>query len=143
MSKAPALAAIALVLAAGGTSPAAAGDLPVLQSGKWMVKGKVDGQSYESTLCGNPLDRVAAAIAAARDMEKLGCRVEIRSPVPRTTSVRVDCPADRSSAGGAQRVPKGSSELLVNAASMQSVTIELWREGRHETVDADRVGECD
>jgi hypothetical protein len=63
--------------------------------------------------------------------------------VPRTTNVRVDCPADRASADGARRVTKGSSELLVNAASMQSVTIELWREGRHETVDAERVGECD
>jgi len=126
-----------------GCALAAAAELPTVQQGKWVLKSKVNGQPHETQICGNPLDKVAAAIAAARDTEKLGCRVEVRSPVPRTTSVVVDCPADRSNEDGSRRVRKGTSELTVNSASMQSVMIDLRREGRHETVDAERVGACD
>jgi len=122
---------------------ARAAELPTVQDGKWVLKGKVNGEPHETTLCGNPLDKVAAAIAAARDMEQLGCRVRVASPVPRTTSVVVDCPADRASADGSRRVTKGTTELTVNSGSMHSVMIDLRRAGHHETVDAERVGACD
>jgi len=55
----------------------------------------------------------------------------------------VDCPADRASADGSRRVRKGITELTVNSGSMQSVMIDLRREGHHETVDAERVGACE
>jgi hypothetical protein len=131
------LAAVLLVAA----SPAHAA-LPTVQQGEWVLKSKVDGQPRESRLCGNPLDRVAAAIDAAREAEKLGCGVRIDAHVPRTVNVVVDCPADRASADGARRVRKGVTELSVNAASMQSVWIDLRRDGRRETIDAERVGDC-
>jgi len=57
--------------------------------------------------------------------------------------VVVDCPADRASADGSRRVRKGITELTVNSGSMQSVMIDLRREGHHETVDAERVGACE
>jgi hypothetical protein len=117
-------------------------ELPSLQQGEWVLKSKVNGQPHESRLCGNPLDRVAAAIAAARETEKLGCSVRVASPVPRTTNVVVDCPADRASEDGSRRVRKGVAELNVNAASMRSVWIDLRRPGRRETIEAERVGDC-
>jgi hypothetical protein len=122
---------------------AAGGELPKVQSGKWILKSRLNGAPHETTICGNPLDKVAAAIAAARDMEKLGCRVVVRQPVPRATSLVVECPAERVSADGSRRVSKGRTELTVSAASMQAVMIDLWRPGHHETVDAGRVGACD
>ena len=85
---------------------------------------------------------IIKAIAAARETEKLGCSVHVASPVPRTTNVVVDCPADRASDDGSRRVRKGVTELNVNAASMQSVWIDLRRAGRRESVDAERVGDC-
>ena len=117
-------------------------DLPIVQSGEWVLKSKLNGEPHESRLCGNPLERVAAAIAAARETEKLGCRVSVVSPVPRTTDVVVDCPADRASDDGSRRVRKGVTQLNVNAASMQSVWIDLRRPGHRETIDAERVGDC-
>lgn len=117
-------------------------DLPTVQPGEWVLKSKLNGEPHESRLCGNPLERVAAAIAAARETEKLGCRVSVVSPVPRTTNVVVDCPADRASDDGARRVRKGVTRLNVNAASMQSVWIDLRRAGHRETIDAERVGDC-
>jgi hypothetical protein len=130
-------AALALAVA-----PLGRADLPTLQSGEWVLKSKLNGQPHESRLCGNPLGRVAAAIAAARETEQLGCSVRITSPVPRTTNVVVDCPSDRASADGSRRVRKGVAELNVNAASMQSVWIDLRRAGYRETVEAERVGDC-
>ncbi|HUJ85313.1 MAG TPA: hypothetical protein VLX30_00500 [Burkholderiales bacterium] len=129
----------AVLLAAASLARA---ELPTVQPGEWVLKSKLNGQPHESRLCGNPLERVAAAIAAARASEKLGCSVRVDSHVPRTTNVIVDCPADRASEDGAQRVRKGLTELSVNAASMQSVWIDLRRAGHHETVDAERVGDC-
>ena len=117
-------------------------DLPTVQPGEWVLKSKLNGEPHESRLCGNPLERVAAAIAAARETEKLGCRVSVVSPVPRTTDVVVDCPADRASDDGSRRVRKGVTQLNVNAASMQSVWIDLRRPGHRETIDAERVGDC-
>ena len=117
-------------------------DLPAVQPGEWVLKSKLNGEPHESRMCGNPLDRVAAAIAAARESEKLGCSVRVDSHVPRTTNVTVDCPADRASDDGARRVRKGVTELNVNAASMQSVWIDLRRAGHRETIDAERVGDC-
>jgi hypothetical protein len=124
-------ARIVVALAAFAAAATVHAALPTVQPGKWQLKSKVNGQPHEATICGNPLDKVVEAIAAAREREKSGCRVTVREPVPRTTSVLVECP-DRE-----------KSELTVNSASMQSVTIELWRAGRHETVDAERVGACD
>ncbi|HXZ53231.1 MAG TPA: hypothetical protein VEH51_14645 [Burkholderiales bacterium] len=124
-------ARVVVALAALAAAASAYAALPVVQPGKWVLKSKANGQSQETTLCGNPLDKVAEAIAAAHEREKSGCRVTVREPVPRTTSVRVECP-DRE-----------KSELTVNSASMQSVTIDMWRAGRHETVDAERVGACE
>jgi hypothetical protein len=69
--------------------------------------------------------------------------VRVDSHVPRSTNVIVDCPADRASDDGARRVRKGVTELNVNAASMQSVWIDLRRSGRRETVEAERVGDCE
>jgi hypothetical protein len=129
----------AVLLAA---APLAHAALPTVQQGEWVLKSKVNGQPRESRLCGNPLDKVAAAIDAARETEKLGCSVRIDSHVPRTVNVVVDCPADRASGDGARRVRKGVTALSVNAASMQSVWIDLRREGHHETVDAERMGDC-
>ncbi len=117
-------------------------DLPAVQRGEWLLKSRLNGEPHQSRLCGNPLDRVAAAIAAARESEKLGCSVRIDSHVPRTTNVTVDCPADRVSDDGARRVRKGVTELNVNAASMQSVWIDLRRAGQRESIDAERVGDC-
>jgi len=134
-----ALAALLLALAA---VPVAHAALPVVQRGEWVLKSKVDGRPHEARLCGNPLDKVALAIAAAREAEMLGCSVRVENPVPRTVSVSVDCPADRTSADGAHRVRKGSIWLSVNAASMQSVWIDLRRAGHHETIDAERTGDC-
>lgn len=122
--------------------PAAHAALPAVQRGEWVLKSKVDGRPHEARLCGNPLDRVAAAIAAAREAEKLGCSVRVEQPQPRTVNVSVDCPADRASADGAHRVRRGSVWLGVNAASMQSVWIDLRRDGRHETIEAQRTGDC-
>lgn len=130
----------AIVLAAATSFAQAA--LPIVQPGAWTLKSKVDGQLHESRMCGDPLERVAAAIAAAHAAETLGCRVRIDSPVPRTTDVVVDCPADRASADGTRHVHRGVSELSVNAASMQSVWIDLRRGARHETIEAERVGDC-
>ena len=124
-------ARVVAALAALTVAASAYAALPVVQPGKWVLKSKANGQSQETTLCGNPLDKVAAAIAAAREREKSGCRVTVREPVPRSTSVRVECPG------------KDASELTVNSASMQAVTIDMWRAGRRETVDAERVGACD
>jgi hypothetical protein len=129
----------AVLLAAAFAARAA---LPAVQQGEWVLKSKVGGQPHESRLCGNPLDRVAAAIDAARAAEQLGCSVRIDAPVPRSVNVAVDCPADRASADGARRLRKGVTELSVNAASMQSVWIDLRRDGRRETIDAERVGDC-
>lgn len=129
----------ALLLAA---VPFAHAALPTVQPGAWILKSKVNGQRHETKICGNPLDKVAAAIAAARESEKLGCSVRIETPVPRTVNVAVDCPADRASADGTRHVRKGTIELSVNAASMQSVWIDLRRAGHRETVDAERVGDC-
>ncbi len=120
---------VALAALAAAASTYAA--LPVVQPGKWVLKSRTNGESQETTLCGNPLDKVAEAIAAAREREKSGCRVTVREPVPRTTSVRVECP------------DKDVSELTVNSASMQAVTIDMWRAGRHETIDAERIGACE
>ncbi len=122
---------------------AARAALPVVQDGKWILKSKLDGRPHEVTMCGNPLTKVAAAIAAARETEQLGCSVNVATPVPRATSVVVDCPADRISADGSRRVSKGRTELTVSAASMQWVMIDFRRSGHHETVDAERVGACD
>ena len=122
--------------------PVAHAALPVVQRGEWILKSKVDGRPHEARLCGNPLDRVAAAIAAAHEAGKLGCRVSIEQPQPRTVNVSVDCPADRVSADGAHRVRKGSVWLGINAASMRSVWIDLRRDGRHESIHAERTGEC-
>jgi len=124
------------------TVPFAHAALPIVQPGQWVLKGKVDGQPRETKICGNPLDKVAAAIAAARETEKLGCSVRIETPVPRTVNVAVECPADRASADGSRRVRKGTVELSVNAASMHSVWIDLRRAGHRETVNAERVGDC-
>lgn len=132
------LTAAALVAAV----PAAHASLPAVQRGEWVLKSKVGGRPHEARLCGNPLDRVAAAIAAAREAEKLGCSVRVEQPQPRTVNVSVDCPADRVSADGAHRVHKGSVWLGVNAASMQSVWIDFRRDGRHETIEARRTGDC-
>ena len=129
----------AVLLAA---APFAHAALPTVQPGQWVLKSKVNGQRHETRICGNPLDKVAAAISAARETEKLGCSVRIETPVPRTVNVAVDCPADRASADGTHRVRKGTVELSVNAASMQSVWIDLRRAGHRETVDAERVGDC-
>ena len=130
----------AVLLAAASFAHGA--ELPAVQPGEWVLRSKLNGQPHESRLCGNPLERVAAAIAAARETEKLGCSVHVASPVPRTTNVVVDCPADRASDDGSRRVRKGVTELNVNAASMQSVWIDLRRAGRRESVDAERVGDC-
>jgi hypothetical protein len=130
-------------LFAAGAALAASSELPTVQSGKWILKSKLDGKPHEVTMCGNPLDKVAAAIAAARDTEKLGCSVVVRQPVPRATSVVVECQADRVSADGSRRVSKGKTELTVSAASMQWVMIDFRRSGHHETIDAARVGACD
>ncbi|HXZ93036.1 MAG TPA: hypothetical protein VEG36_09160 [Burkholderiales bacterium] len=124
-------ARILVALAALAAAATAYAALPVVQPGKWLLKSRANGEARETTICGSPLDKVAEAIVAAREREKSGCRVTVREPVPRTTSVLVECP-DRE-----------KSELTVNSASTQSVTIELWRAGRHETVDAERVGACD
>ena len=105
---------LAACLLAAGAALAAGGELPTVQSGKWILKSKVNGAPHQTTLCGNPLDKVAAAIAAARDMEQLGCRVVVRQPVPRATSVLVECPAERVSADGSRRVRKGRTELTEN-----------------------------
>jgi len=129
----------AVLLAA---APFAHAALPTVQHGAWVLKSKVNGHRHETKICGNPLDKVAAAIAAARESEKLGCSVRIETPVPRTVNVAVDCPADRASADGTRHVRKGTVELNVNAASMQSVWIDLRRAGHRETVDAERVGDC-
>ncbi len=129
----------AVLLAAAS---AARADLPTVQHGEWVLRSKLNGQPHESRVCGNPLERVAAAIAAARETEKLGCSVRVDSHVPRSTNVVVDCPADRASDDGTHRVRKGVTELNVNAASMQSVWIDLRRPGRRETIDAERVGDC-
>lgn len=110
---------------------AAHGALPIVQPGKWVLKSKVDGTPHEVTICGNPLDKVVAAIAAAHEQEKRGCRVTVREPVPRTMSVVVECPN------------RDKSELTVNSGSMQSVMIDLRRGGRHENIDAERVGACE
>ena len=59
---------LAACLLAAGAALAAGGELPTVQSGKWILKSKVNGAPHQTTLCGNPLDKVAAAIAAARDM---------------------------------------------------------------------------
>lgn len=134
------LAAAVLLVAA--VSLAYGAELPSVQPGAWVLRSKLNGRPHESRLCGNPLERVAAAIAAARETAKLGCSVRVTSPVPRTTNVVVDCPADRASDDGARRVRKGVTELNVNAASMQSVWIDLRRAGHRETIDAERVGDC-
>jgi hypothetical protein len=131
------------LLFAAGAPLAAGGELPTVQSGKWLLKSKLNGAPHETTLCGNPLDKVAAAIAAARETEALGCSVRVTSPVPRATRVVVECPATRVSADGLRRVSKGRSELTVSAVSMQAVMIDLWRPGHHESVAAQRVGACD
>ena len=89
----------AVLLAA---APFAHAALPAVQPGQWVLKSKINGQPHETKICGNPLDKVAAAIAAARETEKLGCSVRIETPVPRTVNVAVDCPADRASADGTQ-----------------------------------------
>ena len=124
-------ARIVVALAALAAAATAYAGLPNVQPGKWLLKSKVNGEPHEATICGNPLDKVAEAIAAAHEREKSGCRVTVREPVPRTTSVLVECPDQEK------------SELTVNSASMQAVTIDMWRAGRHETVDAERVGACD
>ena len=129
----------AVLLAA---APFAHAALPTVQPGQWVLKSKVNGQRHETKICGNPLDKVAAAIAAARETEKLGCSVRVETPVPRTVNVRVECPADRASADGTRRVRKGVTELSVNSGSMQSVMIDLRRAGQHENIDAVRVGDC-
>jgi len=142
----PSLRSALLIVAFAGAvlpTPAARAALPLVQEGKWILKSKLDGKPHEVTVCGNPLAKVAAAIDAARETEKLGCSVRIATPVPRATSVVVECPADRTSADGSRRVRKGKIELAVSAVSMQAVTIDLWRSGHHETVDAERVGACD
>lgn len=130
----------AIVLTAAATLAHAA--LPTVQDGQWLLKSKLNGEPHETEICGNPLTKVAAAIAAAQQTEKLGCSVRIASPVPRTVSVVVDCPADRVSEDGTRRVRKGVTELTVNSGSMQSVMIDLRRDGHRETVDAERVGNC-
>jgi len=124
-------ARVLVALAALAAATAVYGALPLVQPGKWVLKSRADGEARETTLCGSPLDKVAEAIAAAHEREKSGCRVTVREPVPRTTSVLVECP-DRE-----------KSELTVNSPSMQAVTIDMWRAGRHETVDAERVGACE
>jgi hypothetical protein len=130
----------AVLLAAASLARA---DLPAVQRGEWVLKSKLNGTLHQSRMCGNPLERVAAAIAAARESETLGCSVRVDSHVPRSTNVIVDCPADRASDDGARRVRKGVTELNVNAASMQSVWIDLRRAGHRETIDAERVGDCE
>lgn len=142
MRRNSALALLPLAAALAAAVPVAHAGLPAVQRGEWVLKSKVDGRPHEARLCGNPLDRVAAAIAAAREAEKLGCNVRIERPQPRTVNVSVDCPADRVSSDGAHRVRRGSVWLGVNAASMQSVWIDLRRGGRHETIEAQRLGDC-
>ena len=122
---------ILLALAPYLFAAAAHAGLPTVQPGKWVLRGKVNGAPHEVTICGNPLDKVAEAIAAAREREKAGCHVTQRTPVPRTVSVVVECP-------GRER-----AELTINSGSMQSVMIDMRRAGRVETLDAERVGACD
>lgn len=119
---------LAAALLAAASAHAA---LPIVQSGRWVLKSKVNGTPHEATLCGNPLDRVAQAIAAARARQQSGCVVTVREPVPRSMSVVVECPG------------REKTELTVNAASMQSVMIDLRRGGHHENIDAERVGACE
>jgi hypothetical protein len=121
-----------LLILIAAAAPLAQAALPAVQRGEWVLKSKVDGRPHEARMCGNPLDKVAAAIAAARGAEKLGCSVRVENPVPRTVNVSVDCPAGRGR----------STWLSVNAASMQSVWIELRRGARRESVHAERVGDC-
>jgi len=126
-------ARLTLLLIAALAAPLAQAALPAVQRGEWVLKSKLDGQPHETRMCGNPLDKVAAAIAAVRGAERLGCSVRVEYPVPRTVNVSVECPSGRA----------GSSWLSVNAASMQSVWIELRRAGRRESIHAERVGDCD